>query len=206
MHPTFRLLTTPANRRGMAATHSHDIGNPGGCRARGGRLEVSPDAVACGPGSVIGTCTTNDTLGLSLGTNGAQVKLLAEPWDCGMYQVGTFPNWDVWGEWNGKFRDDFRCAKLCLLCDRQCMPAMWRRRAQCVQVCAGCLQAVYQGRRRHEEGYRHAHCRFSGPVPAQQQVWQGTWELLGQAQCTCGCTLPVSATRNKHWPASATTR
>lgn len=26
-----------------------------------------------------------------------------------MYQVGTFPNWDVWGEWNGKFRDDFRC-------------------------------------------------------------------------------------------------
>lgn len=25
-----------------------------------------------------------------------------------MYQVGTFPNWDVWGEWNGKFRDDFR--------------------------------------------------------------------------------------------------
>ena len=41
---------------------------------------------------------------------GAQVKLLAEPWDCGMYQVGSFPNWDVWGEWNGKFRDDFRRA------------------------------------------------------------------------------------------------
>lgn len=39
----------------------------------------------------------------------SKVKLLAEPWDCGMYQVGTFPNWDVWGEWNGKFRDDFRC-------------------------------------------------------------------------------------------------
>ena len=39
-----------------------------------------------------------------------QVRLLAEPWDCGMYQVGTFPNWDVWGEWNGKFRDDMRCA------------------------------------------------------------------------------------------------
>jgi len=38
----------------------------------------------------------------------SQVHLLAEPWDCGMYQVGTFPNWDVWGEWNGKFRDDFR--------------------------------------------------------------------------------------------------
>ena len=40
---------------------------------------------------------------------GAQVKLLAEPWDCGgLYQVGSFPNWDVWGEWNGKFRDDVR--------------------------------------------------------------------------------------------------
>ncbi len=26
-----------------------------------------------------------------------------------MYQVGTFPNWDMWGEWNGKFRDDLRC-------------------------------------------------------------------------------------------------
>lgn len=25
-----------------------------------------------------------------------------------MYQVGTFPNWDMWGEWNGKFRDDLR--------------------------------------------------------------------------------------------------
>lgn len=38
-----------------------------------------------------------------------QVKLVAEPWDCGgLYQVGSFPNWDVWGEWNGKFRDDVR--------------------------------------------------------------------------------------------------
>ena len=36
-------------------------------------------------------------------------KLIAEPWDCGgLYQVGGFPNWDVWGEWNGKFRDDVR--------------------------------------------------------------------------------------------------
>ena len=37
------------------------------------------------------------------------MKLLAEPWDCGgLYQVGSFPNWDVWGEWNGRFRDDVR--------------------------------------------------------------------------------------------------
>ncbi|DBB13019.1 hypothetical protein WJX82_006993 [Trebouxia sp. C0006] len=40
----------------------------------------------------------------------SNVKLIAEPWDCGgLYQVGGFPNWDVWGEWNGKYRDDVRC-------------------------------------------------------------------------------------------------
>ncbi|GAB4816893.1 hypothetical protein N2152v2_003939 [Parachlorella kessleri] len=38
----------------------------------------------------------------------SKVKLIAEPWDIGMYQVGSFPNWDVWAEWNGKFRDDVR--------------------------------------------------------------------------------------------------
>lgn len=36
------------------------------------------------------------------------MKLIAEPWDLGMYQVGSFPNWDVWAEWNGKYRDDVR--------------------------------------------------------------------------------------------------
>ncbi|GMH43723.1 hypothetical protein BSKO_11645 [Bryopsis sp. KO-2023] len=36
------------------------------------------------------------------------VKLIAEPWDLGMYQVGSFPNWDIWAEWNGKYRDDVR--------------------------------------------------------------------------------------------------
>jgi len=37
------------------------------------------------------------------------VKLIAEPWDCGgLYQVGSFPNWDRWYEWNGRYRDDVR--------------------------------------------------------------------------------------------------
>jgi len=36
------------------------------------------------------------------------IKMIAEPWDIGMYQVGTFPNWDIWAEWNGKYRDDVR--------------------------------------------------------------------------------------------------
>lgn len=38
----------------------------------------------------------------------SKVKLIAEPWDLGMFQVGSFPNWDIWAEWNGVFRDDVR--------------------------------------------------------------------------------------------------
>ncbi len=37
------------------------------------------------------------------------VKLIAEAWDAGgLYQVGTFPSWNRWAEWNGKYRDDLR--------------------------------------------------------------------------------------------------
>lgn len=36
-------------------------------------------------------------------------KLIAEAWDAGgLYQVGSFPNWGRWAEWNGKYRDDVR--------------------------------------------------------------------------------------------------
>lgn len=39
----------------------------------------------------------------------AHTKLIAEAWDAaGLYQVGTFPAWGRWAEWNGKFRDDIR--------------------------------------------------------------------------------------------------
>jgi glycogen operon protein len=39
----------------------------------------------------------------------AKVKLIAEAWDAGgLYQVGSFPNWNRWSEWNGKYRDDLR--------------------------------------------------------------------------------------------------
>jgi len=38
-----------------------------------------------------------------------KTKLIAEAWDAGgMYQVGTFPSWNRWVEWNGKYRDDVR--------------------------------------------------------------------------------------------------
>ncbi|XP_023744999.1 isoamylase 1, chloroplastic [Lactuca sativa] len=37
------------------------------------------------------------------------VKLIAEAWDCGgLYQVGVFPHWGIWSEWNGKYRDTVR--------------------------------------------------------------------------------------------------
>jgi glycogen operon protein len=36
-----------------------------------------------------------------------QVKLIAEAWDCGGYQVGHFPA-KRFSDWNGKFRDDAR--------------------------------------------------------------------------------------------------
>jgi len=39
----------------------------------------------------------------------ANSKLIAEAWDAaGLYQVGTFPAWGRWAEWNGIFRDDVR--------------------------------------------------------------------------------------------------
>ena len=35
--------------------------------------------------------------------------LIAEAWDAGgLYQVGSFPNWNRWSEWNGRYRDDLR--------------------------------------------------------------------------------------------------
>ena len=38
-----------------------------------------------------------------------KVKLIAEAWDAGgLYQVGTFPSWTRWAEWNGRYRDDMR--------------------------------------------------------------------------------------------------
>ena len=38
-----------------------------------------------------------------------KVKLIAEAWDAGgLYQVGSFPSWGRWSEWNGKYRDDLR--------------------------------------------------------------------------------------------------
>lgn len=38
-----------------------------------------------------------------------KMKLIAEAWDAGgLYQVGRFPSWNRWAEWNGRYRDDMR--------------------------------------------------------------------------------------------------
>jgi isoamylase len=39
----------------------------------------------------------------------SKCKLIAEAWDAGgLYQVGSFPAFGRWGEWNGKYRDGIR--------------------------------------------------------------------------------------------------
>lgn len=39
----------------------------------------------------------------------SRVKLIAEAWDAaGLYQVGSFPAYGKWAEWNGKYRDTVR--------------------------------------------------------------------------------------------------
>jgi len=39
----------------------------------------------------------------------ARTKIIAEAWDAaGLYQVGSFPAFGRWAEWNGRFRDDVR--------------------------------------------------------------------------------------------------
>ena len=38
-----------------------------------------------------------------------RTKLIAEAWDAaGLYQVGSFPSWNRWSEWNGRYRDCLR--------------------------------------------------------------------------------------------------
>lgn len=38
-----------------------------------------------------------------------KMKLIAEAWDAGgLYQVGSFPSWNRWAEWNGRYRDYMR--------------------------------------------------------------------------------------------------
>ncbi|MHB8709560.1 MAG: glycogen debranching protein GlgX [Desulfuromonadales bacterium] len=64
-------------------------------------LSRGPDGVPLANPPLIEQLAANPVL--------ADAKLIAEAWDAaGLYQVGTFPNFGRWAEWNGKFRDDLR--------------------------------------------------------------------------------------------------
>jgi glycogen operon protein len=53
--------------------------------------------------------------------------LIAEAWDAGgLYQVGTFPSWGRWSDWNGKYRD---CVRRFIKGGAENMPELiWRIR------------------------------------------------------------------------------
>ena len=52
-------------------------------------------------------------------------KLIAEAWDAnGLYQVGSFPSWRRWSEWNGKYRD---CVRKFLKGEADAAPELYRR-------------------------------------------------------------------------------
>ena len=54
-----------------------------------------------------------------------RTKLIAEAWDAGgLYQVGTFPSYGRWAEWNGKYRD---CVRRFLKGDDGVVPEMVQR-------------------------------------------------------------------------------
>ena len=51
--------------------------------------------------------------------------LIAEAWDAGgLYQVGSFPSWNRWSEWNGKYRD---CVRLFVKGHAECAPEIYNR-------------------------------------------------------------------------------
>ncbi len=51
--------------------------------------------------------------------------LIAEAWDAGgLYQVGSFPSWNRWAEWNGRYRD---CLRRFVKGGADCAPELYRR-------------------------------------------------------------------------------
>lgn len=51
--------------------------------------------------------------------------LIAEAWDAGgLYQVGSFPAWGRWSEWNGRYRD---CVRRFIKGSGECAPELFQR-------------------------------------------------------------------------------
>jgi isoamylase len=64
-------------------------------------LDRAPDGSPLPNPPVLETLATDPIL--------RDTKLIAEAWDAGgLYQVGSFPNYCRWSEWNGKYRDTLR--------------------------------------------------------------------------------------------------
>ena len=52
-------------------------------------------------------------------------KIIAEAWDAGgLYQVGSFPDFSRWSEWNGKYRD---CLRRFIKGGAECAPELFHR-------------------------------------------------------------------------------
>lgn len=67
-------------------------------------------------------------------------KLIAEAWDAGgLYQVGSFPAWGRWAEWNGKFRD---CVRKFVKSGAECGPELvYRLQGSCDLYGNRCAEA-----------------------------------------------------------------
>ena len=102
-------------------------------------------------------------------------------------QVGSFPNWDVWGEWNGRFRDDVRRF---IKGDPGCKPAFATRLAgsadlyhnhqRCLVSPTGLGSPPYPGLKINLRGNTRHAC-----VHARQSLPPCATENLHAAHCTC---------------------
>ncbi len=64
-----------------------------------------------------------------------RTKLIAEAWDAGgLYQVGCFPSWHRWSEWNGRYRD---CVRRFIKGDFRAAPELLQRIAGSPDLYAG---------------------------------------------------------------------
>ncbi|MBP3806074.1 MAG: glycogen debranching enzyme, partial [Oribacterium sp.] len=69
-----------------------------------------------------------------------RAKLIAEAWDAGgLYQVGSFPSWNRFSEWNGKYRD---CVRRFIKGDGDSAPELYNRIAGSEDLYAGRTPAV----------------------------------------------------------------
>jgi isoamylase len=95
-HPVVREFVLDCLRRWVAEYHidgfRFDLASILGRAADGTPLANPPLLEALAQDSILG-----------------RTKLIAEAWDAGgLYQVGHFPAYGRWGEWNGKYRDCLR--------------------------------------------------------------------------------------------------